>query len=73
MGRSAVDMDSGVRNEMGPGGLPPFPFLGFVARLWSVIWHHWAVCIFGSESSPASDMYETKLAVENPDFLTSLS
>lgn len=63
---SGVDMDSCVRNEMGPGGLPAFPFLGFVAWLWSVIWHPWTVCIFGSEFSPASDRYETKLAVENP-------
>lgn len=66
MGCSAVDMEPSVGNEVGPGGLLPFPFLGFVARLWSVIWNHWTVCIFGSESTPASDRYETKLAVENP-------
>lgn len=56
MGHSAVDMDSCMRNEMGPGGL--YLFLSFVVWLWSVIWHYWGVGIFGCESFPASDRYE---------------
>lgn len=55
-GHSAVDMDSCMRNEMGPGGL--HLFLSFVVWLWSVIWHYWGVCIFASEFFPASDRSE---------------
>lgn len=60
MGHSAVGMDSCMRNEMGPGGLHLFLF--FVVWLWSLIWHYWRLCLFGFESFPASDRYETKLA-----------
>lgn len=70
MGHSAVDMDSCMRNEMGPGGL--HLFLSFVVRLWFVIWNYWGVCIFGSESFPASDRCETKLAEKTSQTFESL-
>lgn len=40
MGLSDVDMDSCLRNQVGPGGQLPFPVLRFVGQLLSMMWHY---------------------------------